>query len=63
MSIYLHKKSKPTDHTIQARGGFRIITLIILNPVYIIHPVDSLYINQSIVIRIQIILYLITAVG
>jgi hypothetical protein len=47
----------------QACGGFRIIAPLILNPVYIIHTVASMYINQSIVIRAQTILYLTTAFG
>lgn len=57
------QKGKITDHNMQACRGFLIIISLIFNPVYIIHAVVSMYINQSIVIRTQIILYLTTAFG
>jgi len=57
------QKGKITYHTMQSCGGFRIIISLIFNPVYITHTVVSMYINQSIVIRTQIILYLTTVFG
>jgi len=54
---------KTTDHTVQVCGGFRIITPLIFNPVYIAHTVVSLYINKSIVIRTKTLLDLTTAFG
>jgi hypothetical protein len=60
---FIVTKSNTTDHTMQACGGFRIIISLIFNPVHIIHTVVTIYINQSIVIRTQIILYLTITFG